>query len=250
MMIKSVCSTLSLIVHHIADMPSSVFTGLEAYRIIQISAGGTHSAVLSDTGQVLIWGRGSFGRIGISSAKNQLLACEANLPGGQNKWRVIALSCGGRHTTCLALPVQPGSTVETGSTGSDGDIEVSDAVSGRSYSFEDTPGAGKGVCNSSVRWFGAETTVDEENRPVNSDPQNEFRDSSVLSCNSRAPDIATNSGQDVASVTVEPHSSEDHDSPRTCVSLKEGIVEGAEGSELDNETVKTREPLGKGSLQL
>lgn len=232
------------------DKYSSVLADLENYRIIQISAGGTHSAVLSDTGQVLIWGRGSFGRLGVSTSKNQLLPCEANLPGGQNKWRVIALSCGGRHTTCLALPVHPGGTHETWSTGSDGDIEASDDVSGRSHSFEDASSTRKNAGNNSIRWFGVGNTVDEENRPVNSDFQNGLRDSSVLNCDSRASGSAANSGQDVAEMIIEERNSGDHDSPRTCVSLKEGIMEGRDESELDNETMKSRSSSEMGSFPL
>lgn len=83
--------------------------GLENHYIVQASAGGTHSAVLTDTGRILIWGRGSFGRLGDGLGKNKLTPCEVVLPGGANRWHVIAVACGGRHTSCLAYPLIPDS---------------------------------------------------------------------------------------------------------------------------------------------
>eukprot|EP00889_Picochlorum_renovo_P001271 jgi/Picre1/28301/NNA_003707.t1 len=50
--------------------------GLEGLRIVEASCGGTHTVVVTDEGRILIWGRGSFGRLGT----------------------------GGRHTMALAVP--------------------------------------------------------------------------------------------------------------------------------------------------
>ena len=37
---------------------------------------------LTSTGRIFIWGRGSFGRLGLESDKDQYVAVECHLPGG------------------------------------------------------------------------------------------------------------------------------------------------------------------------
>ncbi|GMH45717.1 hypothetical protein BSKO_13680 [Bryopsis sp. KO-2023] len=147
---------------------------LEGHRIVQGSAGGTHTAVLTDTGRVFIWGRGSFGRMGNGSLKTKHSPTEVILPGGHSRWRVISISAGGRHTCCLALPIH---CDPHPSGGSEGDDEVSEfeKISDMHFaSTENEEAAGKtGVFGG---WFGGSSPPDEENRPVNGNPAVGFVD--------------------------------------------------------------------------
>eukprot|EP00210_Caulerpa_lentillifera_P006549 g6254.t1 len=101
--------------------------GLEAHFIIQAAAGGTHTMCLTSEGLLFIWGRGSFGRLGDGvSSKDQYSPKEVSLPGGPEKWKVLAIACGGRHNLCLAVPKHDLSSSNPSSSGGNGDDEGSE----------------------------------------------------------------------------------------------------------------------------
>ncbi|KAI7841414.1 hypothetical protein COHA_004809 [Chlorella ohadii] len=77
---------------------------LEGHRVVQGSCGGTHTMVVTDEGRCFIWGRAAFGRLGTGVDKDCISPVELKLPGGPERWRVIAVAAGGRHSLVLALP--------------------------------------------------------------------------------------------------------------------------------------------------
>ncbi len=52
------------------------------------------------------WGRASYGRLGLSSERDHYAPVECLLPGGFDRWRVSAVTAGGRHSMCLAVPLR------------------------------------------------------------------------------------------------------------------------------------------------
>lgn len=82
---------------------------------------------LTMEGLLFIWGRGSLGRLGDgASSKDQYLPKQVSLPGGLEKWEVLAIACGGRHNLCLAAPKQGSLSESPSSNGSVGDDEGSE----------------------------------------------------------------------------------------------------------------------------
>jgi hypothetical protein len=77
---------------------------MEGHKVVQACCGGTHTMVLTSEGRIFAWGRGSFGRLGTGNLKDCYNPVEVCLPGGPERWRVISISCGGRHSLALALP--------------------------------------------------------------------------------------------------------------------------------------------------
>ncbi|KAG1674128.1 hypothetical protein FOA52_015758 [Chlamydomonas sp. UWO 241] len=77
--------------------------GLAGHRVVQIAGGGTHTMALTDEGRLFVWGRGSMGRLGCSD-KDQCAPVECELPGGHERWRIIGVATGGRHSMVLAMP--------------------------------------------------------------------------------------------------------------------------------------------------
>jgi len=56
--------------------------GLEGHKIIQISAGGTHTLTLSSKNRMFVWGRAAFGRLGLGNLNQDLYSpVECCLPG-------------------------------------------------------------------------------------------------------------------------------------------------------------------------
>lgn len=86
--------------------------GLENHVIVQAAAGGTHTMALSNTGRLFIWGRGSYGRLGLPSQRDHYHPVECHLPGGHERWRVAAVAAGGRHSMCLAVPFRDDRALE------------------------------------------------------------------------------------------------------------------------------------------
>ncbi|CAG9462728.1 unnamed protein product [Pedinophyceae sp. YPF-701] len=88
---------------------------LQGHVVVQAALGGSHSAVLTESGRVFIWGRGQYGRLGVgadggrgSGPRDRISPTEVELPGGNLSWRVISIAAGGRHTMVYAVPVQGG----------------------------------------------------------------------------------------------------------------------------------------------
>ena len=48
----------------------------------QVAAGGTHTMALTNGGRIFVWGRASFGRLGLGDvSQDQYLPVECQLPG-------------------------------------------------------------------------------------------------------------------------------------------------------------------------
>ena len=79
---------------------------LEA-RAAALSCGGTHTMVLTEHGELLSFGRQSFGRLGRGHGSNPNVPMPVELPPAPKgkQWRVEAVSAGGRHTLALARAV-------------------------------------------------------------------------------------------------------------------------------------------------
>lgn len=124
---------------------------LEGHCIIQAAAGGTHTMCLTVESRIFIWGRGSFGRLGTGDTRNAFLPCEVTLPGGRHRWKVIAISCGGRHSLCLALPMN----TERSSSGAISGIECGSEGDDEGSSSEN----GKGIKTPAVSTMGEEDNL-------------------------------------------------------------------------------------------
>ena len=61
---------------------------------------------VTDTGRMFIWGRASYGRLGLEGRRDAYGPEELQLPGGTERWKIAAITCGGRHSMCLAVPVR------------------------------------------------------------------------------------------------------------------------------------------------
>lgn len=78
---------------------------LEGVKMVQLSCGGSHTMGVDADGKAWAWGRGSFGRLGTGEQQRDALSpVEINLPGGPERWHVIAVAAGGRHSLVFALP--------------------------------------------------------------------------------------------------------------------------------------------------
>jgi X-linked retinitis pigmentosa GTPase regulator len=60
----------------------------------KVSCGWAHTAVITETGDVFVWGLGEFGALGTGSTESRYSPAQMSLPRGQ----VIDVSCGSRHT--------------------------------------------------------------------------------------------------------------------------------------------------------
>ncbi len=59
-----------------------------ADRVVQAACGGTHTLALTAEGRIFIWGRGSFGRLGLGDERDRYSPVEVKLPGaaGTRVW--------------------------------------------------------------------------------------------------------------------------------------------------------------------
>ncbi|KAK9908666.1 hypothetical protein WJX75_001202 [Coccomyxa subellipsoidea] len=75
--------------------------GLEEVRVADIVAGGWHSLALTTEGEVYVWGRGEYGRLGLGdrSGSSKLRATKVTFK--EPDLRVVQASCGGTHTMVL-----------------------------------------------------------------------------------------------------------------------------------------------------
>lgn len=74
--------------------------GLEGIAVSDISAGGWHSLAITDDGEVWVWGRGEYGRLGLGdkSGSSKLRPHKVKALEGH---RVVEASCGGTHTAVV-----------------------------------------------------------------------------------------------------------------------------------------------------
>ena len=75
----------------------TMIPGLEE-EIVQVSCGGTHTALLDSQGRVWTFGQGDFGQLGLGN--NQDVAIPTMIPGLAN---IEQISCGYAHTACLDI---------------------------------------------------------------------------------------------------------------------------------------------------
>lgn len=68
-------------------------------QAIQVAACGFHSAVLTDNGQVWMFGEGKFGRLGNGTEENQLVPQMVEILNGI---RIKQVACGGFHSCAIA----------------------------------------------------------------------------------------------------------------------------------------------------
>ncbi|CAN4080000.1 unnamed protein product [Withania somnifera] len=73
--------------------------GLSGLTLVDIAAGGWHSAALTDEGEVYGWGRGEHGRLGFGDDKSsKMVPQKVQLLAGEN---IVQVSCGGTHSVAL-----------------------------------------------------------------------------------------------------------------------------------------------------
>ena len=77
--------------------PQRIIEGLEGVEVADISCGGWHSALLTTEGEVYVFGRGEYGRLGIGD-KTGSSKLRPTLVKALEGTRMVQLSCGGSHT--------------------------------------------------------------------------------------------------------------------------------------------------------
>ena len=80
------------------DSPAKVSTNLEGYFIIDASCGETHSAALSDKGDMFTWGSGNLGQLGHGDMLRQSLPLRV---AAFDEMFVKAICCGKSHTSAI-----------------------------------------------------------------------------------------------------------------------------------------------------
>ena len=68
----------------------------EGDTIAQISVGGSHSAIVTENGRVLVCGSNDFGQLGHEKSQSRFEAVDA-----LETYEVRAVSCGGAHTVAV-----------------------------------------------------------------------------------------------------------------------------------------------------
>ena len=68
--------------------------------MVDISCGGSHSAVITSSGELFTWGKGRYGRLGHGDSEDQLLPKKVEAVQG---YRVINVACGSGDAQTLAL---------------------------------------------------------------------------------------------------------------------------------------------------
>ncbi|VAI75172.1 unnamed protein product [Triticum turgidum subsp. durum] len=73
--------------------------GLSNLSLVDIAAGGWHSAALTKEGEVYAWGRGEHGRLGFGDDKSShMVPLKVQLLAGED---IVQVSCGGTHSVVL-----------------------------------------------------------------------------------------------------------------------------------------------------
>lgn len=85
-------------------LPAEAVLLLPRAVCVQVAAGGTHSVAVTSAGRMFIWGRASYGRLGLGpGARDAYSPVEVALPGGHERWKVAAATAGaaGWHVVLL-----------------------------------------------------------------------------------------------------------------------------------------------------
>lgn len=68
-----------------------------ASKPIQLSCGASHTAAVTESGEIFTWGKGKAGRLGHCDTRDRPVPCELDMDGK----RVRYVECGNTHTACL-----------------------------------------------------------------------------------------------------------------------------------------------------
>ena len=83
----------------ILRMPRRVEGGLLGKRVVQVSCGAFHTAVITSTGELLTFGIGHSGRLGHGEQTKKLVP--RRVTGALVGKRVVQVSCGDEHTAAI-----------------------------------------------------------------------------------------------------------------------------------------------------
>lgn len=72
---------------------------LSEHQVAMIACGSTHSAAVTDSGQLYTWGFNSFGQLGVGNCKHETIPRLVTFP--SEKLRVSGVACGAYHTLIL-----------------------------------------------------------------------------------------------------------------------------------------------------
>ena len=72
---------------------------LSNLRVVQVSAGESHSGAITQNGKVYMWGNGSYGRLGTGFEQQE--SSPVIIEDLNNK-EIVRISCGALHTFCLS----------------------------------------------------------------------------------------------------------------------------------------------------
>ena len=75
-----------------------VVEGLAGCRVVHVAAGGEHTAVVTQAGQLLTFGRGDHGQLGLGGDSDEAMPTIVPLPAGT---RAVQAATGGRHTAVM-----------------------------------------------------------------------------------------------------------------------------------------------------
>ena len=92
-------SNSMLFIYSSCDRPR-VIEALRGKSIVDIACGGSHSACITNTGELYTWGKGRYGRLGHGDSDDQLLPKLVEALRGQ---RVIDVACGSGDAQTLCL---------------------------------------------------------------------------------------------------------------------------------------------------
>jgi len=84
--------------HHIRPVKATLINELKLDNIKKICGGHQHSAILTDDGEVYIWGRNNFGQLGLGKKADEEVAEPTRLPAIKN---IVDISCGAYHTVIV-----------------------------------------------------------------------------------------------------------------------------------------------------
>ncbi|OTF75145.1 hypothetical protein BLA29_015204, partial [Euroglyphus maynei] len=77
-----------------------LLTSLQWTPVRQISAGGSHSAILSCTGAIYVFGKNEFGQLGLGDFKNR---CLPTLQKSLRNQKIAYINLGDEHSAALTF---------------------------------------------------------------------------------------------------------------------------------------------------
>ena len=83
-----------------STVPILIDEGLYGLKISDVAAGGWHSLAITEEGEVYVWGRGEYGRLGLGDKAGASKLRPTKVEGLEGH-RVVEASCGGTHTVVV-----------------------------------------------------------------------------------------------------------------------------------------------------